>query len=299
MTLSCQQVFSEAVMRHVFFVSATLAAWCFGLAQAWADCPSAPASEEGGIHTCFDAGPQGHVHLWMPGAFEAATAQTVVYIHGYNLDGDDRQVGDEGLGADGCANQDYVDCAWERHHLARQFAESGLNALFVAVAGPTGDPGEPLWESLDDLLDGIGERIGTAPNCDVTVVAHSGGIFTGLAFLDSPCVRHLIALDAVYRRALRPLPEWFRASFAHRLTLIGAEGVSYATARMGKRLGCLRLAGPAEPYSRPALRARCAVAIDRRLRHMDVVLGRQVIPRALLRFEAPSVVKAGTTAGRK
>jgi hypothetical protein len=53
----------------------------------------------------------GAIHVWTPEGYDADTAALLVYVHGY------------------FAN---VDDAWRAYRLGDQFAESGVNAMFVA-----------------------------------------------------------------------------------------------------------------------------------------------------------------------
>src|SRR5262245_32604710 len=57
-----------------------------------------------GRHWRLDT-PRGAIHVWAPADYDAATAATVAFVHGYWID---------------------VDEAWESYRLAQQFALSGI-----------------------------------------------------------------------------------------------------------------------------------------------------------------------------
>jgi hypothetical protein len=87
-----------------------------------------------GQHVRIDT-PSGAVHVWWPDGYDAATAVTIVYVHGYWVD---------------------VDDAWLQHGLPEQFGAAAVNALFLAhapgrhrrppaqAAARPGDRGRPL-----------------------------------------------------------------------------------------------------------------------------------------------------------
>ena len=232
-------------------------------------CPSRTVAEEGGTHWCYSAGALGHVHLWKPGSYDRARAVTIVYVHGYNL------------GDDGCSNAHYIDCAWKKHHLATQFAKSGLNALFVAVEGPVNDEQRAAWK-LDPLLDSVRRKGGIRPPLPVVAMGHSGGIFTVERFLDDDRLRHVIMLDAGYQLAPKKIAAWYGGGTRRRLTLIGASGTYWTTGALGKKLGC---------DGKAPSTARCAMTIDEKIDHMRLIREARVMPHALTRIRQPSTPK--------
>jgi hypothetical protein len=238
-------------MRSVFVLVLLLAA-----APAAASCPTTPVAEAGGSHWCYSDGKRGNVHLWTPGNFAAKTAVTVVYAHGHDVDASPR------------GSPHYVDFAWTSHGLAAQFEKSGLNALFVAVEGPLNDRQKVKWTSLGSLLSSVKDKGGIRPPRRVVAVAHSAGIFTVMRFLDDARLVHVVALDALYQDSPKRLARWYRGAAPRRLTLVGAQSVGWRTARLARKLGC-RATGP------------CAVTIDAKLGHMDVVTAGRTIPAAL------------------
>ena len=147
--------------------------------------------EAGGEHLRIKT-EHGPLHLWRPAMYDALTAGTVIYIHGYFTS---------------------VDQAWEDDHLAAQFDDSGRNALFIAIEAPQAGGEDVSWTSLEDLLRTVEERTPfPLPNGPLVVVGHSGAYRTILLWLPEPRVRHVILLDGLYsgqpefRFWLRPQP---------------------------------------------------------------------------------------------
>jgi len=267
---------NPVVFRRLLCAVFILAVLALLAARASAEgCPAEPVEEEGGTHRCYSAGKRGNVHLWTPAAYDAATAVTIVYVHGHNL------------GFENCANAHYLDCVWDAHGLASQFAVGGMNALFVAVEGPVNNRQRPKWTSLGDLHASL-RRHGVKPPSKTAVIAHSAGIFTAMRFMGDARLAHLVPLDALYQDAPQRIARWFRASAGRRLTLVGADAVHARTLRLGRKLGCTDAGDPESSYPPPD---RCAVAVDANLGHMDVVQGRQVIPQVLARMSAPKAAR--------
>jgi hypothetical protein len=262
---------NPVVFRRALFIILAISLLFLASRAEAEGCPKEPVEEEGGKHWCYSAGKQGNVHLWKPDGYDADTAVTVVYVHGHNI------------GYDRCTDDGYLDCIWDVHGLPAQFAQSGLKALFVAVDGPLNDRQAVKWTSLDALMDSIRDDGGIRPPAKVVVLAHSAGIFTAMRFLDDDRLVHVAALDALYLDSPKRLAAWYRASGAHRLTLVGAEGVHWRTSALGKKLKC-DAAAPGGKLPRD----RCVVAVDAHLNHMEVVTGAQdVIPHVLARMTGP------------
>lgn len=251
-------------------------------------CPTKTVAEEGGTHWCFDTGKLGHVHLWKPGSYDRARAVTVVYVHGYNL------------GDDGCPDADYVDCAWDKHRLAKQFADSGLDALFVAVEAPTNDGRRAKWK-LDALLDSIRHGGGIKPPSAVVAMGHSGGVFTVERFLDDARLRHVIMLDGGYKLTPKKISTWYARAQGRRLTLIGAQGTYRSSAALGKKLKCDRDDDLSDPYSEKQKSERCLAMIDKDIGHMDVIRAGRIMPLVLsrVRQSPPPKPKAKPTNAKK
>lgn len=262
--------------RCVYAVFALLALATRAPAALAEGCPSKPVPEDGGLHRCYADKTRGHVHLWTPDGFEPKTAVTVIYVHGHNL------------GDDGCDNAHYVDCAWDAHGLASQFSKSGLNALFVAIEGPTSSRETVAWTSLDAVLRFVRRKEHVASPVPVVAVAHSAGIATVARFLGDRRLRHVIAVDALYQRAPKLLRRWYAASRKRRLTLVGVESRHAQTSALARKLLCSVSTDVFGPFSD----VRCAAAIDPDVGHMDVIRDGRVLPGALARVRAPPPVKA-------
>ena len=119
----------------------------------------------------------------------------VVYVHGY---------------------RDDVDSAFEGHQLAAQFAASGLEALFIAVAAPSGPDQAVRFGDLDALL----ELVGAPAQLPVLVLGHSGGHRTLKAWLRSARVEEVVLLDGFYGDAAA-WTRWLTARPAARLRIVG------------------------------------------------------------------------------
>jgi len=261
--------------KRVFAGLAALVVLLMCAASAAAEgCPSKTVAEEGGTHWCYSAGKLGHVHLWKPGRYDRERAVTVVYVHGYNL------------GDDGCANADYVDCAWEKHHLAKQFEASGLDALFVAIEAPIGDAQRAKWK-LDALLETVRRKGGIRPPLPVVAMGHSGGVFTIERFLDDDRLKHVIMLDGGYKLTPKKVAAWYAHDRGRRLTLVGAEGTYWSSAALGKKLGCDRDDDFSASYTDDQKDDRCLAMIDKDVGHMDVVRAGKIIPLVLSRVRQP------------
>lgn len=138
----------------------------------------------------------GPVHVWRPAKYDPDTAGVVVYVHGF------------------FAN---VDDAWKKHRLAKQFAESGLNAIFIACEAPVGPRDAISWTGLASLLDtvatGIGDRL---PAGRVVVVGHSGAHRTLSMWLEHDGIDTIVLVDALYG-VVAEFREWLQVDGARRL----------------------------------------------------------------------------------
>ena len=162
----------------------------------------------------------------------------VVYVHGY---------------------RDDVDSAFLNHRLAEQFAKSELDALFIAVAAPSG-PGQAVaFDDLDALLELVHAR---GP---VLVLGHSGGNRTMKAWLSSTRVREVVLLDGFYGEAA-PWTKWLSSRSDATLRMVGQHTWAKAEAwRTG-----LPLALRAQVLHEPA---GCG--------HMEIVTNGSWLPRVI------------------
>ena len=133
------------------------------------------------------------MHLWCRSGSEPK--DVVLYVHGY---------------------RDDVDSAFVGHRLAAQFAKSGVEALFIAVAAPSG-PGEPVaFEDVDELLS----LVGVSTPRHVLVIGHSGGNRTLKAWLSSSRVSEVVLLDGFYGETTS-WTRWLSARPGARLRVVG------------------------------------------------------------------------------
>ena len=143
----------------------------------------------------------GPVHIWSPAGYDAKTAGIVLYVHGYFTD---------------------VDHAWTQHRLARQFAESGLNAMFIACEAPSA-PGDPIaWTSAARLLEAVGNALDTPlPGGPVVALGHSAAHRTLSAWVaQQDDIDTLAMLDAMYGDQPE-IRAWISSSEDRRLIDVG------------------------------------------------------------------------------
>jgi len=138
---------------------------------------------------------RGAVHIWSPAHYDHDTAGVVIYVHGYFTD---------------------VDRAWRRHRLPEQFAQSGINALFIACEAPDGPNGRVKWTSIGALLEAVDEAIDDGlPEGRIVAVGHSGAHRTLTMWLDEDRVDTIVLVDALYGE-VPAFREWLDDP-AHRL----------------------------------------------------------------------------------
>lgn len=147
---------------------------------------------------------RGAVHVWIPDNYDQATALTVVFVHGYNVD---------------------VDTAWSDYHLEDQFARSGLNAMFIACGAPSTLREGVNWPSLGGLLGAVASGTGEAmPAGELVAVGHSAAYRTLVLWLADPALKTLVLLDAAYGEEDQFLA-WTRANQEHRLINVASDTV--------------------------------------------------------------------------
>jgi hypothetical protein len=209
---------------------------------------------------------RGAVHVWAPSDYDAQTAATVVFVHGYWID---------------------VDRAWESDRLAQQFALSGINAIFIAPEAPSAKWKPIAWPSLSELVRTVADHIDLAmPTQRLVAVGHSGAYRTLAAWLADPTLDTVVLLDALY--AEDGLLSWMRASEQHRLV-----NIVYETGRLSSYLhrrlpATRRVAGlPLEglPDAR-ILYVRTDVG------HWELLTAGVALPLALRAIDVPAVGSA-------
>ena len=194
---------------------------------------------EGGQHTRLVTR-SGAVHLWC----RAEVRSVVVYVHGY---------------------RDDVDSAFHGHQLAAQFAQSGVEALFVAVEAPSGPGQEVAFGDLDVLLEMLSVHVGAPLPEAVLVLGHSGGNRTLKTWLGSARVREVVLLDGFYDDSA-PWTAWLAARPDARLRMVGQATWEKAEAW---RLGLPRRLRGQVTHER----AKCP--------HMDIVTRGTWLPRVV------------------
>jgi hypothetical protein len=210
--------------------------------------------------------PRGGVHVWTPAGYDAATAATVVFVHGYRIG---------------------VDDAWQSYRLAQQFALSGINALFIAPEAPAAKWRPIVWPSLGELVRTVADQVDVAvPATRLVAVGHSGAYRTLAAWLAEPALDTVVLLDAVYGDyGLLP---WVRMSEQHRLI-----NVIYETGRFSNdlhgRLPSTRRVDGLPPGGFPEARI---LYVRTDVGHWELVTGGVALPLALRAIDVASVPEA-------
>lgn len=192
--------------------------------------------------------------MWTPPGYDAATADLVIYVHGYFVT---------------------VDEAWREHRLAEQFARSELPAMFVVCGAPVAHVDPIDWESLDDLI----AYLPKPPAGRVIVVAHSGGIRTVRAWLGNAKLEGIVLLDAMYG-AFPELVAWLSADREHRLIDVSALTRPWADqlhATLAETVTLDDLPATEGPAGR-------IIHVRSRIGHMELVTDGQAIPSVLRLF---------------
>ena len=149
---------------------------------------------------------RGPVHVWIPAGYDAATAATIVFVHGYWVT---------------------VDEAWTDYRLPQQFALAGTNAMFIAAAAPQGKHDTIAWPSLTALVKTVKDSVDVAmPSKRLVAVGHSGAYRTLAMWLPNPSLDTLVLLDAMYGE-YRFLP-WIRENKQRRMVNIAYETDGYS-----------------------------------------------------------------------
>lgn len=211
----------------------------------------------------------GPVHVWVPRAYDPATAQTVVYVHGYWQD---------------------ADTVWFAHRLPEQFALAGINAMFVVPEAPRGKWDRVTWPNvtvlLADVVAGTGARL---PKGRVAVMGHSGAYRTVIPWLADPRIDTVVLLDAAYAEVL-PYRDWVRGAKTRRFI-----NVSIDTVRWSNWLHrWLPSTVTVEPFPRELsdeLRRARIVYVKSDIGHWPLVTEGVAIPQLLRLLGAPTVIE--------
>jgi len=209
----------------------------------------------------------GVVHVWTPPGFDATTAGTVIYVHGYRSSADE---------------------AWREHRLAEQFRASRQNALFVVPDGAQSDPDPVKFDRLSVLLRELARKTHVPrPPGRVVAMVHSGGFRTVLPWLEYAPLDHVILLDALYGADERFL-SWALSSPGHeanKLTIVGFDTAPRAEPLLRRIPGAIMLARIPDSFGALAPRERTAriLYMHAQYGHMDMVTNGRVIPVILRR----------------
>jgi hypothetical protein len=216
----------------------------------------------------------GIVHVWTPPGFDAASAGTVVYVHGYRSSADD---------------------AWREHRLAEQFRASRQNALFVVPDGPQSDPDPVRYDRLSELLREVARRTHLPrPPGHVVAMVHSGGFRSVAAWLEYQPLDHVILLDALYGADERFL-SWALSAPGHepnKLTIVGMDTAPRAEPLLRRTPGAVMLPRIPDDFGELSPRERTAriLYMHAQYGHMEMVTSGRVIP-VLLRRAPLAVVQ--------
>jgi hypothetical protein len=139
------------------------------------------------------------VHLFRPAGYDRRTAGIVVYVHGYYV---------------------HADEAWREHKLARQFAASRRNALFIVPEAPAGPEEKSLWTDLRPRVTAALRRAGLdAPRGPLIVAGHSAAYRTIVPWLGEASLHHVILIDALYGNE-NDFRAWLDGNPANHMTLV-------------------------------------------------------------------------------
>lgn len=219
----------------------------------------------------------GPVHVWWPARYDPKTAGIVVYVHGYFSD---------------------VDDAWRRHRLPRQFAESGLNALFIACDAPIGPSDDLRWTSIGALLETAASELDVElPAGRVSVVGHSGAHRTLSSWLDENLIDTIVLVDALYGE-MPQFRQWLAADPDRRLINVAALTRRWTEALHAELADTVVF----ERFPRaragklPGARGARVVYVRSQHDHMELVTGGVALPMLLRALRVPVVSDAARDA---
>lgn len=210
----------------------------------------------------------GAIHVWIPDGYTRRRAETIIYVHGYYVNADQ---------------------AWRNYSLAKQFAASAINAVFIVCEAPNGPQDRVYWTSLASLLDaveaGIGQR---TPRRRIVTIGHSGAWRTLAGWLDEPLLDTVILLDAVYGEVDK-FRAWILGDPKRRLINVGDVSTRKNTDRLHASLpDTVVIDGfPSveEGIPRSAARARI-LYIKSNIGHFPLVTGGTALPMVLRTLRA-------------
>ena len=205
----------------------------------------------------------GPVHVWVPENYDAATAATIVFVHGYHVD---------------------VDEAWTDYRLEQQFALSGVNAMFIAPLSPREKRSPITWPSLDALVRTVKASVDVEmPAKRLVAVGHSGAYRTLAIWLANTRLDTVVLLDAVYGEY--SFSPWVKSSPLHRLVNIVFETDRFSDYMHRMLPSTVRVVGlPPEGF--PEARILYAKTTAG---HYPLVTDGVALPLALRAIDVPSV----------
>ncbi len=240
-----------------------------GGSDAWGASPrgSVRRASREGVHLRLMTR-HGPVHVFRPRGYDAATAGTLVYVHGYYTD---------------------LDAACRHHHLAGQFGDSNLNALFISPEAPGGNTQAVRWESLQELLDAVRDAGVKLPSGAVVAMAHSGGFRTVVPWLTSGLLDTVVLLDGLYGNE-DDFSAWVdEADAEHRLVLVGFDTTTRIERFVAGQTDVERGALPLPPSESGSEWEHTRVLFLRSaLGHMELVTEGVAIPAVLRLTELPA-----------
>jgi hypothetical protein len=219
----------------------------------------------------------GPVHVWTPRGYDPETAGIVLYVHGFYTT---------------------VDRAWREHRLAHQFAESGVNAIYIACEAPTRPGKRVSWTKLGELLAQVSEQLGTSlPTGRVAAVGHSGAYRTLSAWLDSEELDTVALVDALYGDVPR-FHDWIEGSDDRRLIDVADLARRWTDALHARLPETVRYDGfPAADAGRlVGARQERIVYVPTTLGHMPLITGGVALPMILRALRLPTVASASREA---
>jgi len=235
-------------------------------ARARSDDPAIERRVAAGEHWRLET-TRGPVHVWVPPHYDATTAATVVFVHGYNTD---------------------ADTMWTGAQLPQQFASSGINAMFIACEAPDAKVPPVVWPALDGLLASVAAATGQRmPRGPVVAIGHSGAYRTIVEWLDNRALQTVVLLDGAYAAGAQ-FAAWVNASHDHRFINIADETQSYSGFMHRAMPGTVRVDGLPETDFAAKARAARILYVRTGIGHWPLVTGGVAIPAALRLLGVPA-----------
>ncbi len=217
-----------------------------------------------GVHWRLET-EHGPVHVWHPLNWRVETAGTVIYVHGYYTN---------------------VDRAWRTHRLAEQFAASGINALFIAPAAPSGNRQQPSWPQLGELLTRVAQAIELPrPWGPLAVLGHSGGYRSIIPWLGYRDLGFIGLIDALYGEE-EAFAHWLgdpAQAGGNRLVNVAIDTLRWSEPLVRRYAEALTFDLIPETFTDldPAARSARLLYLRSQVGHMELVTDGQVIPLLL------------------